>query len=462
MERADAVLTVEQMRAAEDALMAGGISVHELMQRAGRGAADWIWRMAGRHPVTVLCGPGNNGGDGYVIAEALRERGGQVSVVAAAPPRTDAALRARALYQGTVVEAAAVPPGDVLVDCLFGSGLRRPLSDELLALLQGLGAIHTRVVAMDVPSGVETNTGLPLNPGLPENALTIALGAWKPAHFLMPAAARMGRLVLVDIGCTPPAGAARLLGRPRLAAPAADAHKYRRGLVVVVAGAMPGAALLSAIAAQGAGAGYVKLLASGDAAVPADIVTDHTPLAEGLVDRRIGAVLVGPGLGRGAESRARLEAALGSGHPLVIDADALSLLDGKQLNGNVIATPHEGELAALEQAFGLAGAGSKIARVQALAEAGGMVVIAKGPDTVIAEPGGRAALAARASSWLSVAGTGDVLAGLVAARLAGGSAAFAAACEAVWLHGEAARLAGPAFSASRLASMVPAAYAACL
>ncbi len=178
-------------------------------------------------------------------------------------------------------------------------------------------------------------------------------------------------------------------------------------------------------------------------------------------------MLVGPGLGRGDQARVRLEAALASARPLVLDADALILLgvaDRPALVacGSAIATPHEGELAALECAFALSSAGNRLDRARALAAASGMVILAKGPDTVIAAPDGRAAFAHRASSWLATAGTGDVLAGIVASRLAAGAPAFAAACEGVWLHGEAARLAGAAFPASALAGKVRAAYAACL
>ena len=190
----DQVLTAAQMRDAEQALIAGGVSVDELMQRAGRGAAEWVWRLSGGRSVTVLCGPGNNGGDGYVIAEAIRQRGGRVRVIAASEPKTAAARTARSLYAGEVLGRDADPKGDVLVDCLFGTGLTRPLGPEHLALLSRLAASHNKRVAVDLPSGVESDLGQPLNAGLPAYNLTLALGAWKPAHFLLPAAALMGDL----------------------------------------------------------------------------------------------------------------------------------------------------------------------------------------------------------------------------------------------------------------------------
>ena len=461
---ANQVLTAAQTRAAEAALIARGTSVDDLMQRAGRGAAEWVWRIAAGRSVTVLCGPGNNGGDGYVIAEALRERGGAVQVVMAAEPASAAAKVARGLYQGAVLPADAALQGEVLVDCLFGIGLTRPLSAHDAALLTRLAAGHRQVIAVDLPSGVDANLGQALNPGLPANDLTLALGAWKFAHYLLPATTRMGALQLVAIDLAAVEGAAKVIARPWFTAPAADAHKYTRGLLAVVGGAMPGAALLAANAAQHAGAGYVKLL-SHAAAPPPDLVCDLGPLGEALSDTRLNAVLIGTGLGRDAPARAAMAQVLARDVPTVLDADALLALTPALLaerSAPLIITPHGGELIALEQAFGLPGAGTKPNRALALARAGSMVVVAKGADTVVAGPGGEVALGQRASSWLSTAGTGDVLAGVVASRLATGVDPFTAACEGVWLHSEAARRCPPPFTAGELAAQVRSAYAACL
>lgn len=463
---ANQILTVAQMRAAEQALMGAGCSVDQLMQQAGRGAAEWVWRVAGHRPVTVLCGPGNNGGDGYVIAEALRERGGTVCVVAACEPRTDAARRARALYQGVVQGPDRAAVGEVLVDCLFGSGLTRPLEPDHAQLLSQLAARHSKRIAIDVPSGIDSDSGAALNLDLPHWQLTVALGAWKPAHFLMPANAMLGDLRLVSIGVAAVPGAAHMIERPALAAPAADSHKYRRGLLGIVGGGMPGAAALAARAAQGAGAGYVRLLADQViGSVPPDLVVDPDGLEHSLADPRYNALLVGPGLGRGPDARDRLVRMLGTGCAAVLDADALVLLEPAMLtrrSAPVIATPHDGEFAALERAFGCSGVGAKPDRARALARHSGMVLVAKGPDTVVAAPDGRLAFARRGSSWLSTAGTGDVLAGTIASRLATGEDPFAAACQGVWLHGEAAGHCQPAFSAGQLAAAVQSAYAACL
>ncbi|PKB24910.1 hydroxyethylthiazole kinase-like uncharacterized protein yjeF/hydroxyethylthiazole kinase-like uncharacterized protein yjeF [Novosphingobium kunmingense] len=463
--RADPVLTAGAMRAAEKALIAAGTSVDELMRRAGQGAADYVWRMTAGRPVTVLCGPGNNGGDGYVIAGAIRARGGDVAVVAAAPPATDAARNARTAYTGEVRDPGDDRHGDVLVDCLFGTGLTRPLEEGHLALLQRLASAHALRVAIDLPSGIDSDTGKELNDGLPRNDLTVALGAWKPAHFLMPAAAKMGALRLVGIGVEASDARARRLSRPVLAAPGAGAHKYTRGLLGVVGGGMPGAALLAAQAAQHAGAGYIRMLSDQAAGAPADLVVDPAPLSDALSDKRLSAVLVGPGLGRQAAAVERLALSLAIARPAVVDADALMLLTPRlvaERTAPLIVTPHEGEAKALEQAFGLIGTGSKPERALELATVLRAVVIAKGPDTVIAAPDGRLAFAPPATPWLSTAGTGDVLSGIVASRLAVGTEPFEAACQGVWLHGEAARLAGKAFAAGQLAECVQAAYAACL
>lgn len=457
------VLTADQMRAAEQALFDAGISVSELMEIAAGGAAEWIRRIAAGRPLTVLCGPGNNGGDGYVIARILREAGNAVTVIAPLDPATDAAKEARRRWGGPVATADRGAQGDVLVDCLFGSGLARPLVAEHALLLRDLAARHRICVAVDVPSGIASDTGAVLNERLPRFDLTLALGAWKFAHWSLPGRALMGQMRLVPIGIAGVEGAAQILTRPTVAPPADDSHKYRRGLLAIVAGAMPGASLLAAAAAQAAGAGYVKLLArEADPRTPADVVTDTASLGEALADARIAAVLVGPGLGRDEAARTALGAALRQAPALVLDADALMLLDVETLPEGkpMLATPHDGELEILCRAFGVIAEGRR-ARALALAKVSGMVVLAKGPDSCVAAPDGRLALGTPAPSWLSVAGTGDVLAGIAASRMATGADPFTAAAQALWLHGEAARRAGPAFTPSQLAQRVPEALAAC-
>lgn len=457
------VLTAAQMRAAEQALFDAGMSVNALMEIAAGGAAEWIRRVAAGRSVTVLCGPGNNGGDGYVIARVLQDAGNAVTVIAPLDPATDAAREARRRWGGAVLSSGKAE-GDVLVDCLFGSGLARPLVAEHALLLRDLAARHRFRVAIDVPSGIASDSGAVLNERLPAFDLTLALGAWKFAHWSLPGRALMGQMWLVPIGISDVAGAAKLAGRPRISAPPRDSHKYRRGLLGIVAGAMPGASLLAAAAAQHAGAGYVKLLArAADPRTPPEIVTDTQPLDAALADPRYAAVLVGPGLGRDGAAGALLADALARSPALVIDADGLVLLSPAMLIRSVpiLATPHDGELEVLCRSFGVIAEGRR-QRAAALAKVSGMVILAKGPDSVAAAPDGRLALAPPAPTWLSVAGSGDVLAGIAASRMANGADPFTAACEALWLHGEAARRAGPAFTPSQLAERVPEALAACL
>lgn len=458
------ILTVAQMRTAEQALIDAGTSVEALMDVAGRGAGEWVWRLSGGRAVTVLCGPGNNGGDGWVIAELIRQRGGEVAVISPKQPSTDAARNARSLYHGAVIDAAKPRHGEVFVDCLFGSGLTRALPTEWADLISRLARHHHAAVAIDLPSGIESNSGAVLNEGLPRYDLTVALGGWKFAHWSLPGMALMGERRLVEIGCAQVPGAARLLSRPRLTAPEVRAHKYTRGLLGIVSGEMPGAAVLAAKAAMHGGAGYVKLLGEGTGeALPPDLVADTRPPGEGLTDKRISAILVGPGLGRGERAKALLKDALASRHRAVIDADALTMLaPGDAPLARAVLTPHEGELAALETSFGLPGTGLRRDRALAVARATGALVLLKGADSLIAAPDGAIICAPPASSWLSVAGSGDVLAGILASRLAVHGEPLRAAEEALWLHGEAARIAGPAFTAGQLGKAVQGAVAATL
>lgn len=458
------ILTTAQMLAAEEALIAAGASVESLMEKAGAGAADWIWRIAAGRAVTVLCGPGNNGGDGYVIARSLQAGGLAVKVVAPLEPKTEAANAARRKWGGVPTTSAK---GEVLVDCLFGTGLGRPLDDDLLGLLRKLSSSHQHAVAVDLPSGVDSDNGELLNENLPRYDLTLALGAWKFAHWMMPAMEVMGERRLVDIGVEKLPGAARLSVPPVLGLPPRNAHKYSRGLLVVIAGDMPGAAILAAQAAQHGGAGYVKIFAGeddDDMTGPPDLVVDHGSLFDLVRDDRIDAFLVGPGLGRGNEAQARLDWVLACDLPTVCDADALALLEPAMLDGRsqpIIATPHAGELDRMANAFGTVGL-DRAEQANELAEGIEGVLVAKGPDTLIAAEGSPLTILPPATSWLSTAGTGDVLAGLIASRLATGVGPRKAAEQGCWLHAEAARQAGAVFSSSQLIYHIPDAYEAFL
>jgi hydroxyethylthiazole kinase-like uncharacterized protein yjeF len=454
------IVTAAEMRAAEQAAIDGGTPVETLMDRAGTAAAEAIWRYAGPLPTLVLCGPGNNGGDGYVIACRLAERGMDVTVAALVEPASPAAKAARAAWTGATVPLAEAEPAPLLVDALFGTGLSRPLDPpvvEALARLAGLARIR---VAVDLPSGVATDDGHILSP-VPDFDLTVTFAALKPSHLLQPAARHTGRLVLADIGL---AVQSRLgeIPRPRRRRPGPDDYKYSRGYVAVLAGEMPGASALTAAAAARSGAGYVRLIAGETLpAVPAAVVQSRGEAATLLEDDRIGAVVVGPGLGRDRRARTRLDVALHCGRPLVLDADALVLIAGRRpplkLPHVAILTPHAGEFARLWSG----GEGSKVAEARAAAAAWGAVIVFKGPDTVVAAPDGRAAIAA-VPSTLATAGTGDVLTGVIAAMRAAGLEPFEAACAAIWLHARAAELAAPVLLADDLLRYLPAAAASCL
>ena len=450
------VLTAAEMRAAEAAAIAAGTPAAQLMERAGAAAAEAIWRFAGPLPALVLCGPGNNGGDGYVIARQLAERGTKVRVAALAKPKTPEAKAARSAWHGAVEpfpEAAAAP---MVIDALFGTGLSRPLDDSVSKHLHELASAARVRIAVDLPSGVATDDGAILSP-IPDYDLTVTFATLKPSHLLQPAARHMGRLVVAGIGIDAESRL-RLIDRPVLLSPGPDDHKYTRGYLLVVGGDMPGAAALAASAAVRAGAGYVALAGEGGA-VPNAVV--RRPLEEALADRRVKAVLVGPGLGRDSKAWDKLCRVMESPQPIVVDGDAVWLITNKggfvNRTAPTVCTPHAGEFSDL---YG--DPGSKIEAARSAAVRTGHTIVYKGPDTLVVARDGRAAISRPGPAWLASAGTGDVLAGIIAAQCATGAAALESACAGVWLHGRAAELAGPGLIADDLVAHLPAAFAECL
>ena len=435
------ILTVAAMRAAEAAC--GDAAV--LMERAGAAIATAIARLAGQSTILILCGPGNNGGDGYVAARLLAATGHVVRIAADGEPRSPLAIAVRRRWTRPVEPLDTVSPAPVLVDALFGTGLTRSLDDRVATALHRLAGAAKLRIAIDLPSGVATDDAAVLTEP-PRFDLTLALAAPKPAHVLQHAARYAGLVRVLDIG-VPVAGDARILTRPVLPEPGPDSHKYSRGMVAVVGGDMAGAAELVSVAAMRAGAGYVLHLGEGQGPPHALVRRRWSP--DALHDPRIGAVVVGPGLGRGDDAGRRLGTAIDSGHPLVIDGDALHLLDvDAPRTAATILTPHSGEFAHL---FGKL-SGSKIEATRMAARRADAVIVHKGPDTVIAAPDGRVTVSAGASDWLSAAGTGDVLAGATGAMLAAGLSPFEAAGAAVWLHRAAAACCGRSFIADDLAA----------
>jgi len=440
------ILTTAQMRAAEAAVIAGGVPESELMERAGQALAAAVRLYAGPRQTLILCGPGNNGGDGYVAARHLQHGGYDVRIAALSEPSTDAARWARSLWDGSVeaFESATIAP--IVVDCLFGTGLSRGLEAAVSQRLLDLVDDALVAVACDLPSGVDSDSGERLSP-IGRYDLTVTFGALKPAHRLMPTLPALGRVVLADIGLAPE-GDWFEIGPPELPQLDPEGHKYSRGLVHCLAGQMPGAIALAASAGARSGAGYVRVSTSLPIhSLPSSIV--QTGGAD-LQDERIGCILVGPGLG---DLPPVLTLALTAPRPIVIDADAIGLVgEPERLHGHdTVLTPHEGEFRKL---FGDI-EGTKPERSLEAARRSQSVIVYKGPDTLVASPDGRLGFAPPAPAWLASAGTGDVLAGMIAAFRARGLDRFDACCAAVWFHGRAAELAGPAMIADDLVEVIP-------
>lgn len=441
------ILTAEAMRAAEQSAIDGGSSVEQLMERAGEALAEAAYRFAGPTSALVLCGPGNNGGDGYVAARHMRERGIDIRVAVLAEPKSDAAQSARSRWSGEVEalspETAGAP---LIIDALFGTGLKRGLEDAVIKQLFRLHESAVLSIACDLPSGIETDSGAELS-DIPAFDMTVTFGALKPAHRLYPAMHKCGRVVLADIGIEADTQW-REIGRPQLPPLDAGGHKYDRGLVHALAGKMPGAIALAASAAARSGAGYVRVSTSRPIeGIPSSIVQVDTA---DVNDERIGCLLVGPGMG---DIPQVLTLALTSRAPKVLDADAITHLGEPERlqRQDAIITPHSGEF---ERLFGKLD-GTKPEQALEGARRSGAVVVYKGPDTVVASTDGGVAFAPPAPAWLATAGTGDVLAGMIAAIRARGLPAFEAACAGVWLHGRAAEIAGPHMIADDLAASIP-------
>ena len=446
------ILTAAAMRLAEQAAIDAGTSVAQLMERAGAALAEAAYRFAGPLPALILCGPGNNGGDGYVAARYLAERGIQVRVAALAEPASATAQAARAQWDGAVEPLTeSTEPAPLLIDALFGTGLKRGLDEPAAQHLSRLCGAAVARVACDLPSGVESDGGAELG-DVPDFDLTVTFGALKPAHRLSPAMQRCGRVALADIGIAA-SGQWHEIAAPALPPLDPGGHKYSRGLVHALSGKMPGAIALAARAAALAGAGIVRISTSRSIDnLPAAVIQTDTATVN---DDRISCLLVGPGMG---DIPQLLTLALTTSVPKVIDADAIDQVgDPARLRGqDAILTPHEGEFCKL---FGTL-EGAKPERALEAARRSGAVVVYKGPDTLVAAPDGRLGFAPPAPAWLASAGSGDVLAGLAATMRARGMPAFEAACAAAWLHGRAADLAGPQMIADDLAEAIPAAIAA--
>jgi NAD(P)H-hydrate epimerase len=472
------VLSAQQTLALDEKTIAHGSPGIGLMETAARHVADAIMLRYTPRPVVVLCGPGNNGGDGYATARILKESGWPVTVGALVPRNAlhgDAATMAQRWDGDTLPLSPSLLNGaELVVDALFGISLNRPLDEALNAMIEAVAARRIPVVAVDVPSGICADTGIVEGPAFTAE-LTVTFTSLKPCHLLYPAKAHCGETLVVDIGV---AAAEIEALQPRIfqnhpgiwAHPypfaEADGHKYTRGHALIIGGdgTHSGAARLAAVAALRAAAGLVTLSVPEDAtAVYAAHLTSvmlHASrtaedMAERLADPRIRACLIGPGNGLEDYTRSRLRQILAQPKPAaVLDADALTLLAEEPgalpLSTPAILTPHAGEFARLFPVTG-----NKLADALHAAQIANAVVVYKGADTTIAAPDGRAVIQPFAPAWLATAGSGDVLAGICTGLLATGLDPFTAACQGVWLHSSAAGHLGDGMIAEDLINAIP-------
>jgi hydroxyethylthiazole kinase-like uncharacterized protein yjeF len=515
------LLTNAEMAEADRLTMASGTPGHVMMEQAGMAVAREAALLLPRHGhVAVFCGPGNNGGDGFVAARLLAAQGFAVETGLLGDPgrlRGDAALAARA-WTGKIVPAGevALDAAGLVIDALFGAGLARDLDGEAKALVLALNEWARRtkrpILSVDVPSGIDGTSGQVRGAAI-RAARTVTFFRRKPGHLLLPGRLHCGGTVVADIGIADTVLASikpqtfvncPALWQEKYPVPRVDGHKYSRGHALVLSGGLAhtGAPRLAARGALRAGAGLVTVatpreaLCAHAAALTAIMtrVCDNTEeLAALLADRRKNALIMGPALGVGEETRMKVQTALdaaqddgAAGRAIVLDADALTSFAGvacslanliRRKRGNVVLTPHEGEFARLFGGSGqdqesrwaaVLGPGydvqthlgelqsqSKLDRARAAAVLTGAVVVLKGPDTVVAHPGGLAAIAENLPPWLATAGSGDVLAGLVGGLLAQSMPAFEAAAAAVWLHGAAARNFGEGLIAEDIAENLP-------
>jgi ADP-dependent NAD(P)H-hydrate dehydratase / NAD(P)H-hydrate epimerase len=487
------LLTNAEMTEADRLAIASGIRGIDLMENAGRAVAEAVLTCQPRPArVVVIAGPGNNGGDGFVAARLLAQQGLDIRVLLLGDReklKGDAAAAA-ARWTGSTAPASAdaLRPDEVVIDALFGAGLERAVDGPARAMIEAMNGASAPIVAVDLPSGINGTSGAVL--GAAVNATqTVTFFRRKTGHVLLPGRLHCGPVQIADIGI--PANVLDTI-RPRtfvncpalwhkvFPIPRAEGHKYSRGHAVIVSGELhrTGAARLAARGALRSGAGLVTIAspraalavnAAASLAIMVQPVDGAMELSHLLTDRRINAILLGPGGGVGAAMRDMVRAALSGSRGVVLDADALtSFADDpeslstelrKRMKQPTILTPHGGEFARLFSVLpGISNSTQKLEATRHASHETAAVVVLKGADTIVATPDGRAAIAENAPPWLATAGTGDVLAGSAAALLAQGMPAFEAACAAVWLHGEAGNAVGPGLIAEDLPEAMPVIY----
>ena len=486
------VLTTTEMERADRLTITAGTPGFALMMSAGQAVAEAAMGLVEEGPIMVVAGRGNNGGDGFVAAAELAARGREVSVILLCDRDSlqgDAASAARGWkFPVLPFNPQAIGRPALIIDALFDAGLNRPVKGDPLDMIEAINANGAPVLSVDLPSGVTGTTGAVMGVAVRATE-TVTFFRRKPAHLLMPGRMHCGRVRVADIGID-----ADVLGeirpqtfenvpqfwRKSFPVPQIDGHKYARGHAVVVSGdiAATGAARLSARGCLRAGAGLVTLASPTDAlavnaaaltAVMVHVIDTVVEFGELLTDKRLNTYVIGPGAGVGERTRDFVLTALSARRRLVLDADALTSFAGApdelfqsikaSQDQQVVLTPHEGEFPRLfSDISNKHPYRSKLERVRAAAERSGAIVLLKGPDTVVASADGRATIAANAPPWLATAGAGDVLAGMISGLLAQGVPAFEAASIGAWMHGEAAREAGPGLIAEDLPEVLPAVF----
>jgi ADP-dependent NAD(P)H-hydrate dehydratase / NAD(P)H-hydrate epimerase len=472
-----ALLDVRQMGEADRLSLSNGRTVIEMMENAGKAVCVEIEKRWTPRPVTILCGPGNNGGDGFVVAQCLAAAGWSVRVASlgSREKMTGAARHHADLWLGTVepLNADVLVGAELVVDAIFGAGLSRALEGPAAETLATAAQRKLPIVAIDVPSGLMGDTGEAI--GAVASDLTVTFFRRKPGHLLLPGKQLCGETVVADIGI--PSSVLEeiapntfandpCLWKDELPTLQHGGNKYTRGHALISGGyPMTGAARLAARAVARMGAGLTTVAVSPVAlpiyaaaltSILVQPVEGLTDLQRLLDDKRYTAFLIGPGAGVSTETRERVLAMLKTARPTVLDADAITVFADEWLSldhaiaGPCVLTPHDGEFRRIFDP-----SGDKLTRARAAARRCGAVVLLKGSDTVIAAPDGRAVINSNAPPSLATAGSGDVLSGFVLGLLAQGMDPFVAACAAVWLHGAAATEFGPGLIAEDLAELLP-------
>lgn len=474
MDYTTALLTTHTMQQAEKYADSHGTSYMVMMENAGKAIFDCVINNYKKQPVLILCGPGNNGGDGFVVARLLKQAGWSVKIVgdivAKTPDSKD--MLDRCGCDILPISPDVLNDKPLIIDALFGAGLMRPIDGNNGYIIQEINNLQLDVVAVDIPSGVDGNTGEIL--GIATKAKhTVTFLRKKPGHLLLPAKARCGKVIIANINIPPeclekikPIIFENFPSLWQVPAPSADEHKYNRGHTCVIAGEMSGAPRIAARSARRVGSGLVTLAGPQDiyqvlATEEAGALLQHLDTKKDftnlLANEKITTWLIGPGYGVHEETVTTICNILKTNKPSVLDADAITSFEKNPeklfsaINGEVVLTPHSGEFKRLFPKLNK----DKLTNVQEAAQLSGATIVLKGSDTIIVAPDGRTIINSNASAYLATAGSGDALAGIIAGLLAQGLNGFDAAACGVYLHAETANMFGEGLIAEDIPETLP-------